>query len=151
MRERSNALQMASPAAGSERGGRTGDGVGVGVELLQLRGGAVQRRLQLLELGGSRRYSEETLTMTRQDTTWRRFFSFFTHRTDRRFGAQIEEAFRRSLRAERGSRRKKADVVDGESRGRDGTRGGGGGVSINTTNASLKGPPWRGASLIRGS
>lgn len=61
----------------------------------------------------------------------------------------------------RGSRRKKADVVDGESRGRRsyaGTRGGGGsgggsggGVSINTTNASLKGPPWRGASLIRGS
>lgn len=143
---------MASPAAGSERGGRTSDGVGVGVELLQLRGGAVQRRLQLLEFGGSRRYSEETLTMTRQDTTWRRFFfSFFTHRTDRRFGAQIEEAFRRSLRAERGSRRKKADVVDGESRGRDGTRGGGGGVSINTTNASLKGPPWRGASLLRGS
>lgn len=70
---------MASPAAGSERGGRTGDGVGVGVELLQLRGGAVQRRLQLLEFGGSRRYSEETLTMTRQDTTWRRFFFLFSH------------------------------------------------------------------------
>lgn len=87
---------MASPVAGSERGGRTSDGVGVGVELLQLRGGAVQRRLQLLEFGGSRRYSEETLARHDRHDLAPFLLSFFTHRIDWRFGAQIEEAFRQS-------------------------------------------------------
>lgn len=133
---------MVSPVVDSERGGPTGDGVGVGVELLQLRGGAVQRRLQLLEFGGSRRDSEETLWGHKTETTERRrFFCFFTSRVDSRFGPQIEEVLGRIRQGEGEEAEEKADVVEGESRGRRRslkTRSGGGGVSINTTNASFK-------------
>lgn len=80
---------MASPAAGSERAGPTGDGVGVGVELLQLRGGAVQRCLQLLEFGGSRRYSEESLRRHDGHDLAPFLLSHVTRRADWRFGARI--------------------------------------------------------------
>lgn len=44
--------------------GHTGDGVGIGVELLKLRGGTVQGRFQLLQFRGACSYSEETLQET---------------------------------------------------------------------------------------
>lgn len=145
MRERSNAIQMVSPSADSEGGGPTGNGVGVGVELLQLRGGAVQCRLQLFEFGGSRRDSEETLRRHETDAT-ERHFRFSQVASTRVSVPRLKKCRDRSGPGEGEEAEEKADVVDGESRGRRGSlRTRSGGVSINTTNASLKGLPPEGS------
>lgn len=126
-------------------GGRTGDGVRIGVELLELRGGAVQRRFQLLEFRSPCGYSEEALP-GRHEEKWQGSVSFF-HMSHWLVSIPslkkcVQKQWGKQKRKQMKSRvQQLTESAEGDVAlsGREADRRTASVASINTTNLSLKG------------